>query len=95
MAPEQILGKPVDARTDVYALGVVLYELLTGELPFSGGDLAYRQVHERPVPPAVINPKISQWLDAIIMTALQKRPEDRYHDMDALKRDLALQQEKR
>jgi tetratricopeptide (TPR) repeat protein/predicted Ser/Thr protein kinase len=92
MAPEQIQGKVVDARTDIYAMGVVLYELLTGELPFSGGDLAYRQVHDRPVPPAVVNPKISQWLDAVVMTALQKRPEDRYQDMTALKRDLALPQ---
>lgn len=92
MAPEQIQGKVVDARTDIYALGVVLYELLTGELPFSGGDLAYRQVHDRPVPPAVVNPKVSQWLDAVVMTALQKRPEDRYQDMTALKRDLALPQ---
>lgn len=93
MAPEQILGKDVDGRTDIYALGVMLYELLTGQLPFVGGDLAYRQVHERPVAPGVLNPKVSQWLEAIVMTALEKRPEDRYQDVEGLKRDLALQQQ--
>jgi serine/threonine-protein kinase len=88
MAPEQILGKPVDGRTDQYAVGIMLYELLTGAVPFSEGDIAYRQIHEAPTLPGVLNPSVPAPLEAIVMTALGKRPEDRYPSMEAMGRDL-------
>jgi serine/threonine-protein kinase len=84
MAPEQIQGKAVDARTDMYAFGVMLYELLAGKAPFAEGDIAYRQVHETPILPGLINPKIPKHLETIVMTCLQKRPEDRYQTMEAI-----------
>ncbi|MDE3017640.1 MAG: protein kinase [Nitrospirota bacterium] len=88
MAPEQILGKTVDGRTDQYAVGIMLYELLTGSVPFNEGDIAYRQIHETPTLPGVLNPAVPAALDAIVMTALAKRPEDRYPSMEAMGRDV-------
>lgn len=88
MAPEQILGKAVDGRSDQYAVGIVLYELLTGSVPFHEGDIAYRQLHETPPSPGVLNPSVPAPLGAIVMRALEKRPEDRYQSMEAMGRDL-------
>ncbi len=88
MAPEQILGKTVDGRSDQYAVGIMLYELLTGSVPFNEGDIAYRQIHETPTLPGVLNPALPAAFDAIVMTALEKRPEDRYPNMEAMGRDL-------
>jgi serine/threonine protein kinase len=84
MAPEQIQGKAVDCRTDIYAFGVMLYELLAGKLPFAEGDIAYRQIHEMPLMPGLLNPKIPKHLEIITMTCIQKRPEDRYQTMEAV-----------
>lgn len=88
MAPEQILGKTVDGRTDQYAVGIMLYELLTGSVPFNEGDIAYRQIHEIPTLPGVLNAAVPAPLEAIVMTALKKRPEDRYPNMETMGRDL-------
>jgi beta-lactam-binding protein with PASTA domain/tRNA A-37 threonylcarbamoyl transferase component Bud32 len=81
VAPEQAQGENVDRRTDVYALGCVLYELLTGRQPFAADSavaLAYKHVAESPTPPTQVNPDISPQLEAVVLKALAKRPEDRY-----------------
>jgi serine/threonine-protein kinase len=87
MAPELINGKPVDKRIDIFALGVMLYQLATGELPFSGRNPA--QVLNRILegdykPPALINSKVDEDLEAIIAKALALKPEDRYQSANSL-----------
>jgi tetratricopeptide (TPR) repeat protein len=80
MAPEQALGQAVDNRADLYALGVMLYELATGRLPFSGEDpltVITQHLHTPPVPPCAINPKIPMPLESLILHLMSKRPEDR------------------
>ncbi len=86
MAPEQCDNRPVDARADVYALGVMAYELATGRLPFSGMSIAQlllAHLNERPVPPRQVNPGTHPLLEAAILRALEKRPQDRFGDMGA------------
>tara|TARA_R110002072_G_scaffold289831_2_gene457090 strand:+ start:21642 stop:23882 length:2241 start_codon:yes stop_codon:yes gene_type:complete len=83
MAPEQARGngEPVDARTDVFALGVVLYELLTGVRPFAAdnpGELRRRIDEAQPVPPRAVNPAVPRWLEAICLRALARDPADRF-----------------
>jgi serine/threonine protein kinase len=81
MAPEQIRKQPVDSRTDLFCLGIVLYELLTDSLPFDGADsLAVMEaiLHSKPKPPSLLQQQISPDLDAIILKALAKSREDRY-----------------
>jgi hypothetical protein len=94
MAPEQIAGdaRAVDARTDVFALGAVLYRALTGLLPFGGGDLTrvlYRIVHEPPVLPSRLKAQVSADLDAVLLLALAKTPAQRYATVAELARDFA------
>src|SRR5262249_47894543 len=77
MSPEQVEGGPVTPGTDVYALGVILYELLTGRLPFGGSNtaqLAYRIVHTDPPPPSSHRPDVPPRLEAICLKALAKAP---------------------
>jgi beta-lactam-binding protein with PASTA domain/predicted Ser/Thr protein kinase len=86
LSPEQAQGLPVDGRSDLYSIGVILYELLTGRVPFdaeSPVSIAVRHVSEIPVPPAEINPAVPPALDAVTMRALAKAPEDRFQDADA------------
>jgi serine/threonine-protein kinase len=81
MAPEQIEGKQVDARADVYALGCVIYEMLTGQVPFRGDDdvqILYRQLHETPPMPSTVVPGISPKIDEVLARALAKEPTERF-----------------
>lgn len=92
MSPEQFETIDVDTRSDVCSFGVVLYEMLTGELPFKGrssAEFAYQHMYEGPVPPGRINPSIPDELGKMVLKCLEKRPDDRYQSFESLRDDLA------
>ena len=91
MAPEQVRGDEVDGRTDLYAAGVVLYRLLTGKLPFKAETavaMIQSQLNERPTLARDVRSDLPDWLDAVLMRSLAKRPGDRYQSADEFRRAL-------
>ncbi|TDO15031.1 serine/threonine-protein kinase [Mycobacterium sp. BK086] len=91
LSPEQARGEKVDARSDVYSLGCVLYEILTGEPPFVGDSpvaVAYQHVREDPVAPSQKHSGISPELDAVVLKALAKNPDNRYQTAAEMRTDL-------
>jgi serine/threonine protein kinase len=87
MSPEQINGKPVDARTDVYALGIVLYQMLTGEVPFHSTTvqgLLFQHVYTNPKPLREVNPYVPEILGQITAKAMAKAPGDRFQSAEAM-----------
>jgi tRNA A-37 threonylcarbamoyl transferase component Bud32 len=99
MAPEQIARREVDARADVYALGCVLYQMLCGRPPFTDDNddvqLLYKQVHEPPEPVRALSPHVPVELEAVVMRALEKAPEDRWQSARDFARALVPAVEKR
>jgi tRNA A-37 threonylcarbamoyl transferase component Bud32 len=91
-SPEQAAGDDVDHRSDIYSLAIVLYQLLTGRLPFEAGspiEMMLRRLHEPPIPPRRLNPRITPQLETVILQALARNASDRYPTMETLVNDLA------
>jgi eukaryotic-like serine/threonine-protein kinase len=91
LSPEQARGESVDARSDVYSMGCLLYELVTGAPPFSGDSpvaVAYQHVREDPRLPSSINPEVPPELDAILLKAMSKNPANRYQSAAEMRNDL-------
>lgn len=88
LSPEQAEGRETTSRSDIYSIGVILYEALTGTVPFTGDSavsVALKQVTETPRIPSELNPKVPPSLDAVVMRSLSKDPSERYKDADAFK----------
>jgi eukaryotic-like serine/threonine-protein kinase len=91
ISPEQARGDILDNRTDIYSLGVVLYEMITGDIPFRGDtsiDISLKHINEKPVSPSKIINDIPKNIEKIVMTCLKKEPSERYERIEDLKNDL-------
>jgi serine/threonine-protein kinase len=91
LSPEQARGAPVTASSDLYSVGIVLYEMLTGKVPFTGDsaiEIAMKHLNEAPKPPSKIRPEIPDALDQVVLRALSKNPEDRYQTAEEFSEDL-------
>src|ERR1019366_2463360 len=94
MAPEQVEAKRVDARTDIYALGLIFYEMLTGDVPFSADttlQLMYKRANEVPPAPKTIIPEIPDWLNNVVMKCLERDPANRYQSAREILDDIDAQ----
>ncbi|MCL1838776.1 MAG: Stk1 family PASTA domain-containing Ser/Thr kinase [Propionibacteriaceae bacterium] len=92
LSPEQARGETVDARSDIYSAGCLMYELLVGRPPFTGDSpvsVAYQHVREQPVPPSQVDPMITPGMDTVVLKALAKNPTDRYQSAAAMRDDIA------
>ncbi|MFB8235267.1 protein kinase [Kitasatospora purpeofusca] len=88
LSPEQALGKPVDARSDLYSVGVMLFEMITGQLVFDGDSafsIAYKHVQEEPPAPSTVNPRLAPAVDGFVATALRKDPAHRFPSAAAMR----------
>ncbi|HEY6293954.1 MAG TPA: tetratricopeptide repeat protein, partial [Terriglobia bacterium] len=100
MSPEQVEGKPADHRSDLYALGLIMYEMVTGDLPFTGDSVyqvMYQRLREDPKDPKLVNPDVPNYLSRVIMRCLERDPERRYqsahdvlHDLNAPRTSLSF-----
>jgi serine/threonine-protein kinase len=91
MSPEQVEGKPTDGRADLYAYGLILYEMVTGDVPFTGDStlkVMYQRIQEKPKSPKLVNADLPNWLVRIIMRCLEKEPADRYQTAYEILTDL-------
>jgi serine/threonine-protein kinase len=101
MSPEQLKGEETTSRSDLYSVGILLYHCLTGRPPFSGDteSVAHQQIHKSPTPPRHLNKAISPHLEAVILRALAKNPEDRYPSasamLESLRRDARVKRSRK
>jgi eukaryotic-like serine/threonine-protein kinase len=92
LSPEQARGAPVDQTSDLYSVGVVLYEMLTGQVPFTGDtplEIAMKHLSEVPKPPSELRPEVTHDLDSVVLRALAKDPSERYQSAEEMDADLA------
>jgi serine/threonine-protein kinase len=92
MAPEQVRARTIDARTDIYSLGVIMYEIFTGRPPYVADDpmaILFQHVEGNPTPPRQLMPDISPAVEAIILKAMWVEPDKRFQSMDDLRRSIS------